>query len=831
MAKKTGFLLVFLLFFSSLLYGQTYELRVTDRPLNKVLVDLRGRYGLHFSFDDLLLSNYQININATFNSPSQLLDALLNRFPLGWEKMGEVYVIFPEKRISQSREYLIKGQVLEKGSSEPLPFSHVLIDGHPLVTDLKGAFSYTVFDDSVFEVKASHLGCFVLDTLLTAGKFHKVYLTPSVYRLQEIVVKDNLIERSVQIGQTSGLIKLNSYIAGYLPGNGDNSVLNLLRLQPGITAAGEQPNDLIMWGSYEGTSRVTFDGITIWGLKNFNDNISAVNPFMVKNVDLFKGGYGASSEDLVGGIVRITGNTGNRENTKFNFFVNNQIVNGMLEVPLSPTSTLIMAARRTYNNLFDEEDVPVSKLNSLQSLKYRIDVNPGYWFGDFNAKYSLQDDNGNLFYVSVMGAFDNFQYKAGQERPRFIISQETADENQQGGASVYWGMNTGNGGRSHFKAAWSELNSDYRLNRSIESIQTNRNFNRIDIASTARIQEFAVDYHYELPGNRFHQPELGMEWVRNDLELTEDSSGVAYFFLSEAGDRWVAYVQDRIFLGSQLELTPGFRFNHSFFSGTTHVDPRLGVEWKFRKDFKLNAAWGSYHQFLIKSSLYDEAGNFRYTWTLADGDEVPVLSSQHWVGGASWSADDLTVNIEGFYKSVVGYTRYVRSFKSEEAVYAGKGRSYGIDVFVKKDFNGQSFWASYSLSRAEELFPYFPEQDYRRAPHDQRHELKLASLIHLLKNIHFSATGIFGSGFPLYANYLSNKYTEPDYSRIDLSMVYRFPFNDFKGEAGVSLLNVLNHQNVKYSSFEKIPLDQVSSVYIDAEAVEFTPLVFVKIKF
>ena len=55
--------------------------------------------------------------------------------------------------------------------------------------------------------------------------------------------------------------------------------MNLLRLQPGILASGEQTNDLIIWGSYEGHSQVLFDNFTIYGLKNFNDNISAFNPF------------------------------------------------------------------------------------------------------------------------------------------------------------------------------------------------------------------------------------------------------------------------------------------------------------------------------------------------------------------------------------------------------------------------------------------------------------------------------------------------------------------------------------------------------------------------
>lgn len=831
MVQKNGRLLILFFFISFSTWGQSYDVKCKNMPLNELLVELRGRYDLQFSYDDRLLSNYRVTLRQTYSSADALLDDVISGLPLGWEKMGDVFVIFPVENPSLPTQYLIRGQILEKGSGEPLPFSHVVIDGHPLVTDLKGAFSYSARDDSLFDVKASHLGCYVLDTFLIAGSFHKLFLTPSVYSLPEIVVKDNLIERSVQIGQTSGLINLNSYIAGYLPGNGDNSVFNLLRLQPGITAAGEQPNDLIMWGSYEGTSRVTLDGITTWGLKNFNDNISAVNPFMVKSIDLFKGGYDATKEDLVGGIVRITGNTGNRSDTKLNFFANNQLVNGKVEVPISSKATLILAARHTYNNFFDAEDVAIDKLNSAENLKYKINVVPDYWFGDFNIKYSLHGDNGNLFYISALGASDNFKYNAYQERPRFIIHQEKYDKNKQGGASLYWSMNNGSGGRSHIKATWSELHSDYGIDRSIESIRFNILANRVDVKSQTMVREISLDYQYELAGNQLHQPAIGVEFFRNELNLTEDSSEVEYFSLSDAGNRIACFVQDEIFFAPRLTLKPGLRVNHSFFTGTTHIDPRFGVEWKPWSALKINMAWGSYHQFLIKSSLYDESGSFRYSWTLADEENVPVLRSQHFVAGAFWNQNNLSVSIEGYYKTVDGYTRFVRLRRINENVYDGEGRSYGVDVFVKKDLEDYNFWVSYTLGRSEELFPYFPEQDYRRAPHDQRHELKVAALARFLKKIHFSATYIYGSGFPLYSNYLSTNYIEPDYSRLDLALVYQFNFNKVKGEAGVSLLNALDHHNIKYSSFERIPLDQLNSIYVDAESVEFTPLVFVKVKF
>ena len=831
MVQKTGFLLIYIFFISLTLSGQAYEANYKNQPLNKLLIDLRARYDLHFSFDDRLLSAYSVTISKKFSSPKDLINDILKGYPLDWEMVAGVFVIFPTDQTTIQQQYIIKGQILEKGSGEPLPFSHILIDGHPFVTDLNGSFSYTSAADSTFETKASHLGCFVLDTTLNAGGYHKIYLTPSPYKLAEIKVKDNRLERAIQMGNTPGLIKLNSYIAGYLPGNGDNAVFNLLRLQPGIVATGEQPNDLILWGSYEGTSRVTFDGFTIWALKNFNDNISVVNPFLTKDIEIFKGGYEASKDDVVGGLVSITGNTGNRSETEVHFFINNQTINGMLEIPLSSKSSLLLASRHTYYNLFDAEDVPLSALNESENLRYKIDVKPDYRFSDINAKYSWHSDDGSLFYISLLGASDDFAYTAKQERLRNIIYQKKGESNKQGGASLFWGKNTNTGDRSNLKIAWSALRSNYNINRYINNIRFDFTYNGIDEKITTTVGELTADYQYVFSGNKAHQPSFGLAGFYNHLNITEDSSDVKYLSTTNTGCRLTGFIQDRIFIRHGLELTPGFRINHYILTNSTYIDPRLKLEWELNAKSKLNAAWGSYHQFLIKSSLLDESGNYSYTWTLANGDDVQVLTSQHWVAGASYYKNHLRININGYYKSITNFPRYVRLTNNNEAVYLGQGRSYGLDLFLKKDFNGHAIWTSYSLSRAEELFPYFPEQKYRRAPHDQRHEIKLAALIHLFKKFHFTTTYIFGTGFPLYSNYISNKYTESDYSRLDVELLYQLPFRNVRGEVGISLLNALDHNNIKYSSFERIPLDQLNTAYIDAEAVGFTPLVFLKIEF
>ncbi len=796
-------------------------------PLNELLVEWREQYGIQFSFNDKELAKYTITINERFNTPDEALKKLLNGLPLNFEYNAGVYIIYPDKKEKQAKNYLLIGKIIEAGTGEPLPFSHVSANNQQAVSDVKGMFSFQFKNDSIYQVKASHLGCYLLDTVLVAGTTHTLTLTPSMVGIKEVVVTNNIVEKSTQIGESPGLTSLNHHIANYLPGNGDNSVFNLLRLQPGILAAGEQPNDLIIWGSPEGTSRVTFDGFTIWGLKNFNDNISAVNPFLAKNIEIEKGGYGVTNDDVTGGIVKIAGKTGNTQQAGINLFINNQTLNGMLELPVNQKSAIMLAFRHTYYNLFNADDLPSNP--SDQNVNMRVDAVPDYQFKDFNLKYSLQGNNGDLFFVSAFHGADEFKAQWNQETEKSYWQQNSQEDNKQLGASVFYGKTWLNGNQSTIKFSYSALQTDYSLQRQIERKKNKLVWLRRDEQAQNDVGELSFKWSNNFLVGEKHTLTLGSEYINNEVKLTEDTFNYRYIDLSERANRISLFAQDRWQITKRLAMTAGLRYNHSFFINKLYLDPRLSLSQKLGAHIKLNASWGLYHQFLVKSSIEDENGNFRYSWTLADNDEIPVMESQHLVLGAAYTRRNFLFSIDVFNKQNDGLTRYVR-YRQSSYIFTGDSHSYGIDFYAKKDFKGHSIWSSYSLSKTEEYFPFFPDDEYRRSSQDQRHELKLAGLFNLGR-FHLSSSYVYGSGFPLFSDYINQEYTEKDYNRLDASIVYKLSSRKFSGEVGLSVLNVTNTDNIKYNQFNRVPLDQINSVYINSEAVPFTPLLYLKVQF
>ncbi len=813
-------------------FSQNIGITAANKPLNAVLIDLRNDYNLRFSFDDELLSAFSVTISGSFDTPEKAVGALLSGLPLAFEKKDDVFLIFPKPQQTPPKKFLIAGKVVETNSSEPLPYAQLMINNYKVAADFGGSFSFINDSDSIFNLKISYLGFYVLDTIVGAGVNHKFELSSASLPLSEIEITAKVIEKATQTGDEPGLTKLNHKVATFLPGSSDNSVYNLLRLQPGILASGESTNDLIIWGSYEGHSQVLFDGFTIYGLKNFNDNIGPINAFVAKDIEIYKGGFDAGYGGRVGGIVNITGKNGNMLKPSVNLSISNLIFNGSVETPVFKNSSLLVAFRQTFYNLYDPYQLNIyGKRNPENDTANgtELKVVPDYAFRDFNVKFSSRNDHGDLFFISLYGGNDTYSYTINQPFGRRTLIKNTAEENTQMGASAFYGKNWQNGNTTKFTIGYSGIFPRFSDNLHLLT-QNNQDLLRKDDQTWNSLEEITAQAENLILINENHRFETGVGFVHNAASLIEDSLNVRQVDISNSADRLYLFFQDIISSRENYEVKAGFRLNYATNLNRIYVEPRLSASFFIDEFWKINTAWGLYNQFISKSSVVDENGNFRYIWTTCDNVEVPVLRASHFVLGSSYHRNGFTFSLEGYYKTTQGITRYVnRYWKKEKDIYEGNGQSYGVDFYVQKDLRGNSFWVSYSLGRTEEKFSYFPHDDYRRAPQDQQHEVKCAALIDL-NPFYVSADYVFGSGFPGNPYSVMNPTPENyTYSRLDASVIYKFVMKKMAVETGLSVLNVLDTENIKYSNFTRIPLTQLNSINIQEEALPFTPSLFLKL--
>jgi len=242
-ARGIDVLLVLILLFLSQnqeIVGQGIVVNADQAPLNNVLITLVEEYRVQVSFDDRLLSQYTVTLHREFESPEKAIAYLLEPFPLHYEIDNGVFIVFSDKPPPEKKEYRIAGRIIDQRSGESLPYSHLLINTYGTTTDFSGHFASASLESPDFQVLVSHLGYYLLDTTLKAGSDHVLRLIPAVYELKEISVRGNSVERSGQVGEDAGVLRLNHKVAYRLPGNGDDAIFNFLRLQPGIMAAGSQ---------------------------------------------------------------------------------------------------------------------------------------------------------------------------------------------------------------------------------------------------------------------------------------------------------------------------------------------------------------------------------------------------------------------------------------------------------------------------------------------------------------------------------------------------------------------------------------------------------------
>jgi hypothetical protein len=821
---------IFLISNSIISFGQQVVLNAESRPLNEVLIGIANTYNIQISFDDHLLARYIVTSTGISDTPEAAIKKLIAGLPLEMIKSGDVFIIVPVKIPVRPKSYSIAGQIMERGSMEALPYSHVIINGHGMASDLRGSFAFVSTTDSVFVIKASHLGYYIADTTVHGSADLRLVLTPSIIGLTEVVIKNSMVERSTMVGNQAGMSKFNHQVANFLPGFGDNSVFNLLRLQPGILAAGEQTNELIIWGCYEGQSKVVFDGFTVYGLKNFNDNISSFNPLMAKDIEVFKGGYDARFGERTGGIVNITGKNGNTEQTSFSVNLNNMTLNGMVEIPLFRNSSLIIALRHTYYELYNPGDINSGRRRNNDTLNdVNVNIVPDYRFRDMNIKYSARVRDRDLFFISLYGGNDRFSYAFEEPVKNVTLIKNTEEHNTQSGGAIFYGKSWKNGYTTNFSLNYSMLKSEFSDDLTVER-NNNQQINEVkNLDARNIIRENTLQVDNRFPVHHAHILEGGMIYKANRIELAEDTFDIVQARIDDFGRRLTLFFQDNITIKKTVEIKAGFRLNQALNLQKLYFEPRISASVKLGESFKVNAAWGVYDQFISKASVLDDLGNYRYLWAVCDNENIPVLESSHYVLGASFNNNTLTISLEGYYKGIEGLTRYIRNIgNNTEGIYKGIGRSYGIDVMFKKGYKGHSAWLSYSLGKTEELFEYFKEEVYRRAPQDQRHEVKLAALVNL-DPFFISGDYVFGSGFPSFPAILADDSEDLTYSRLDLSFIYKFLDRRLKGEVGLSVLNVLNTQNIKYANFERVATTQANSVNIYSEAIPITPALYLKL--
>lgn len=849
---------------------ESYEVSFDDVNLEEAIKELSKKYQIKFSYDPKLLRQYRINKTIRANRQKKLLDEVLAEVPIHFKKANDFILLIPTA--SPPAEKII-GKVFDGGTGQVLSYAQVATVDNANINDGTGAFALSAPRDSM-QITVTHLG-YKPSTFWIKPDVENVNieLTPDIRVLPEFIFSDYSKDKTR--GKFSSYFTINPKQVQYLPTVGEPDIFRSMQLLPGISASDDSNAGLVVRGSDPSQNHVILDGFTLYHLNHLFGLYSTFNPYVINQIDLYKSGFTARYGGRISSVVNATGKRGNSDRLKAGLGISLTSVNTYFESPLNKKISVIFGLRRSYqnfvkNNIYDrflkENRVDLTQTNALRD---GFDSDPDFNFFDMNTKVTANLGKNSDLDLNFYFSDDGFESFFNKDEIDFDQSLTDVANWSNLGVSLYWNKD------------WEQVST--KIGTSFSNFESNSYFQE----SFELIGEFfyedstlfepvldTIGGEYEI--NQINNiEEFSINW-KNEIELNENntlflgtdlSSYFTEFFYNEGSEEGIFFENDTTQESSQIStyaeyetnfkklyLNVGLRFN--FFEAGSREDwePRLNAKYYFTDNLSLNLSWSKHHQYITRIATNPFANSDTHTWVMANEENFPTMESTHFVSGLKYNKDQWSVDLEFYHKNINNvflpeifyFTNYEFSeldfefddgfFQDPDYTVDGFGR--GLDLFVKHKTDRFTSWVSYSLSESKHQHPIIRNgQDFNSA-FDQRHEINQVNLYKLGK-WHFSSQFVYGSGRPftppsgsvdvnefgaiLYDLDLINSARLPAYHRLDLSANYKLAFKNYNLEAGITLFNVYNRQNIRSRRFTAT---QIFDEAEDAFRLEVVPINF-----
>jgi hypothetical protein len=835
------------------------------RPLTETLEYISEEYGIAFSYDPEILSEIS---TPFFDEEVTVQDFLEKSLPeMDFELIAGTYVIVPLKLPLGT--YSISGVVRDSLTGESLPFATVLVENSRLSATTNSDGKFTLFNVPgnlrIFQIK--YLGYATRAIRIPSSRnpeYLVIELIPQKRNLPsiEITAEGHAL---LEMDQTIGQLNFNPIEIVNLPNLGEPDVFAALRRLPGIAGGTDADSGLRIRGGQTDQNMVMFDGIPVYHVDHFFGFLSAFNSNVIKNIRVNKGGFEAKYGGRSSGLVNITGIDGNKLKPSIQAEATLLSANILAELPVVQNkASLVVAYRRaftnliqtpTYRNIFNNifnSSLPNTEADNVSVFEQEDP--PNYFFYDLNAKFNFKPSKKDAL---------SFSYYRGQDDLGITFERTLDGLTRRSEDQTDWG-NTG--GSIKWSRQWTNKFFMY-ANYGISRYESTLNAEEFIFFPDELISRRSFEQKVQLNDNTFRldntwefssKSKLEFGWWNTHNAITSQAQDQNSILRDStlAATTNAFYTQLKQDLG-KTSLNGGIRVNLYTETGKAYVEPRLAVNHQLNEDLSLKAAYGIYHQMirrLNERSLYLSVPE---TWTLAGDETIPVLRSDHYLLGASYTINDWEFSAEGYHKYERGVVEYIfpefgiPTGDLDQFSVDGKKRIYGLDLLAIRNVNRHSFMLGYTYLNSDSRYSDLNGGAFFPSPGVSEHEF---SLVYSLEYKRWDISGGFtlASGIPFtpvlgtFVVTLPNGEQEqfvrlgrinsenlPWYHRLDISAGYTLPLKSGYLRAGFSIFNVYNQQSVKYIDYFQIP-EENSPFYSlgrrDIPSLGFTPSLFLKIK-
>jgi hypothetical protein len=730
----------------------------------------------------------------------------------------------------------IKGFVYEKATGEPSIFTSVYLykTTFGATTDVNGFFAITQVPPGDYILMATFLGYDTLRIPISLQKGDninkKLYLTKAAYDIKGVNVtaeaQDAKTETKVsEITVTPKKIEQIPSIGG-VP-----DLAQYLQIMPGVIFTGDQGGQLYIRGGSPIQNKVLLDGMVVYNPFHSIGLFSVFDTDILKNADVYTGGFGAEFGGRISSVMDITTRDGNKKRFAGKIDAGTFGAKILLEGPIvkqrendKGNASFIVSAKNSY-------------LKQTSKVLYKYINSEGLPFNylDLYGKIAINAANGSKVNLYGFNFTDQADYR-----------QVATFKWSSYGAGINFVVIPG---KASMLIDGILAYSDYKISLTDPTNQPK--------SSEINGFNFGLNFTSFLGKNELR---YGLEILGFGTNFDFYNSANRRIFQKESTTEFALFLKYKWVAGKFL-IEPSFRIHEYASLSTLSPEPRLAMKYNVTKRLRLKLAAGMYSQNLISANSDRDVVNLFYGFLSGpdnlpkefDGKEVKhkLQKADHVIFGVEIDLlKNLTMNLEGYYKWFTQLSNLNRNkvfddspeysdkddyFKKDFIIE--KGDAEGIDLTLKYEWRQLYLWGVYSfgfIHRYDGIDTYYPH-------YDRRHNVNLVGSYKFGKNLGwgFNIRWNMGSGFPFsqtqgfyelldFSNGINTNYTTangtigtiyaaydsgrlPYYHRLDISANKTFWFNEnISLDINLSVTNVYNRSNIFY--FDRITYKRINQL-------------------
>ena len=692
-----------------------------------------------------------------------------------------ILVITSFSTLAQDKSTL-SGYIKDETTGETLIGATVLISGSTrgAVSNIYGFYSLTVPQGN-YKIVVQFVGYNSIEREVNLDKNLTMDfdLSEESQQLEEIVVSAEREDKNVN-NIEMGTNRLEAKTIAKIPRLlGETDIIRSLQLLPGVSTAGEASSGFNIRGGGVDQNLILLDGAPVFNSSHLMGFFSIFNPDAVKNLKLVKGGIGVQYGGRLSSVLDIYMKEGSSRKFSVNggsgFIFSRLTVEGPI---LKDKISFIVSGRRSYIDILAAPFTSATQFDGLS-----------LYFYDLTAKVNYRINENNTVFISGYFGRDVVDIDiSGSANIENLLGNTTGTIrwNHVFGKRLFLNLNTFYS-EYDYKIGFATSDDTFDWNSDIISYNIKPEFTYFITPENELVFGLNASYYTFTPAKiKTSSPIIGI----TNLSVPEKYAleTAAYVGLTQT-------LSDKISLQYGLRLsrfsylgkgkkytfndatTPGARrtvarqeeFDHwKTISTDMNLEPRLSLKYSLNSTSSVKLSYNRMVQYLHLMSNTASVSPLSI-WTPTTNNIPPQIGDQVALGYfRNFNNNTIEASAEVYYKTIQNSINYVdganlltNEFIAGDLLF-GPGRSYGLELYLKKKIGKWNGWVSYTLSRGEQKIASINNGNWFPNGFDQTHNLKIASFWEVNDRWEISANFSFNTGVPI--SFPSHKLSVQGYS-------------------------------------------------------------------